>query len=279
MNPIHNLCCFPNQATPPGSATYYSVRFAPSQSRSAVALLFAWKAELRRIIFSTTDAGIARLKLQWWREELARSFAQEAQHPLGQQLTEIIHQYQLPLTEFVTVIDGVEAELRQPYPDLASLRRHGRESTGALFALAARCCGAVTADQSNYVHQLGEIVRLIEIISAVGSDLRSERCYLPLSLLDQYQLSLYNLRDPSRQSQFVSLLTDLHDIAKQWTAETHLATDQMTSSLIVARIQKVLALATLAEIERSHFLVLNQAIHLTPLRQFWLAWRESRKRS
>ena len=61
---------FPNPATPLGSSTYYSLRFSPPGLRDDLAILAAWRHQVRIILVEVSDPGVARLKLQWWREEL-----------------------------------------------------------------------------------------------------------------------------------------------------------------------------------------------------------------
>ena len=73
---------FPNRATPLGSSAYYSLRFAPKELRDDLAALLAWRHEVTAILEVVSDPGVARLKLQWWRDELERTFAGEARHPL-----------------------------------------------------------------------------------------------------------------------------------------------------------------------------------------------------
>ena len=81
---------FPNDATPPGSSSYYSIRFGTQDRRPELALVFAWRREMRRIASETSDPGVARLKLDWWRGELERAASGAAQHPLARDLESAI---------------------------------------------------------------------------------------------------------------------------------------------------------------------------------------------
>ena len=79
---------FPNSATPEGSDTYYAARFAPKAKRDRLALAFAWTQELAQIRARASDPGVARLKLDWWREELVRAQAGRPRHPLTRHLSQ-----------------------------------------------------------------------------------------------------------------------------------------------------------------------------------------------
>ena len=70
---MRNEWLFPNRATPPGSSAYYSVRFAPLRLRHDLAAVLAWRHEVRAILEEVSDPGVARLKLNWWIEEMERT--------------------------------------------------------------------------------------------------------------------------------------------------------------------------------------------------------------
>ena len=67
----------------PGSDLYYSLLYTPQPQRLAAETLHAFAREVIDIPRTCSDPGVARLKLQWWREELARTFAGRATTPAG----------------------------------------------------------------------------------------------------------------------------------------------------------------------------------------------------
>ncbi len=133
---------FPNNATPPGSAAYYCIRFGTRQSRPELALLFAWRAEIRRIQEHTRDPGVARLKLDWWRREVEASRQGQARHPLAQALTTPMQLQQLPLQPFLQLLDAAETDvLAQPIAEDEELWAHCRQAGGAFAELLTRVAG------------------------------------------------------------------------------------------------------------------------------------------
>jgi phytoene synthase len=74
---------FPNKATPLGSPAYYAVRFSPESQRHRNAMLLAWLGEIEAIADRPHDPGVARLRLDWWRNEIATlDSSHGARHPL-----------------------------------------------------------------------------------------------------------------------------------------------------------------------------------------------------
>src|SRR5689334_12129241 len=59
------------KAAQSGSSFYYSFLFLPPERRRAITALFAFCREVDDIVDECTDAGVARVKLAWWRNEVA----------------------------------------------------------------------------------------------------------------------------------------------------------------------------------------------------------------
>jgi phytoene synthase len=105
---------FPNRATPVGSARYYAVRFAKPRKRAALALLLLWYDEIRRIAAAPRDPGVARLKLDWWGDELQRLRQQQARHPVSRALQQLSGLDAACVTQMMTVIEATENEIVAP---------------------------------------------------------------------------------------------------------------------------------------------------------------------
>ncbi|MBL3619477.1 MAG: squalene/phytoene synthase family protein, partial [gamma proteobacterium endosymbiont of Lamellibrachia anaximandri] len=61
------------RAVPLGSSSYYIIRFSPAPYRNDLTHLFAWQRELTNIPLECSDPGVAKTRLQWWREEIKKS--------------------------------------------------------------------------------------------------------------------------------------------------------------------------------------------------------------
>ncbi len=129
---------FPNRATPLGTPVYYAVRFSPNAERERNALLVAWYELTQGIADRPLDPGVARLKLDWWREELDRTARGRARHPLAVGLQECgLERDAFPLMQ--GLIDVAQARLRSAGPaDDAAFARDCREGFGGFFRVLAR---------------------------------------------------------------------------------------------------------------------------------------------
>ena len=66
----HQYC--QDKAAASGSSFYYSFLFLPQERRRAITALYAYCREVDDVVDECTDPGVARTKLAWWRDEVAR---------------------------------------------------------------------------------------------------------------------------------------------------------------------------------------------------------------
>jgi len=262
---------FPNEATPPGSSSYYSIRFGATERRPELALLFAWRREMRHIARDTSDPGVARLKLDWWRGELEATRHGDSRHPLAQALGTPMEMYRLPLAPFLEQIDALEADLLlTPRHGHTQLLEYCEAAGGSFMELLARVWGTPDDKRLAHARRLGSFVGLVEIVREMGAELGRQRCALPEDLLARHGLSREQLIADPKQVDLAPALEELSDSAQALLPAPSAAT------AAPARILAELSRVTLQEIQRAGFPVLHNRISLTPLRKLWIAWRTGR---
>ena len=265
---------FPNRATPLGSSAYYSVRFAPQELRNDLAALLAWRHQVRAVLDEVSDPGVARLKLQWWRDELARTFAGEPRHPLSKALRPVLERHGLPQAAFLGIADRAESEVMRARPaDEAGLDAACDRDLGALFELIARCHGLNDEDLVATARDLGCICARIYLIRDSGALARRGRAFLPAETLRAHGLSTEALATREHRNRLPELLEPAATRARAKLAAST-GTRQLPACI---RTRAAILASLLDEIQATGFEVADQRIGLTPLRKLWIAWRESRR--
>ena len=102
-----------HKAVQSGSSFYYSFLFLPPERRRAITALYAFCREVDDIVDECTDAGVAHTKLAWWRQELARLYAGQPQHPVARALAPALQPFGIKQEHRAEIIDGMEMDLRQ----------------------------------------------------------------------------------------------------------------------------------------------------------------------
>lgn len=262
-----------------GSSFYYSFLFLPEEKRQAMMIFYAFCREVDDVVDECTETQIARVKLEWWRQEIRQIFDTEKkaqpQHPIVQGLQKIINAYSLFDTYFFEIIDGMEMDLDQNrYVDFNGLSLYCYRVASAVGLITAKILGYADPQTEQYAKDLGMAFQLTNIIRDVGVDAQKGRIYLPLEDLQRFQVKPEEILTYQDSERFRELMHFQTVRAKQYYDKAYAALPRgdrknQKVGLVMAAIYRTL----LDEIERDHFNVLKQKISLTPLRKLWLAWK------
>jgi phytoene synthase len=257
-----------------GSSLYYSLRFLPSKQRKALTALEAFYAEINEIRYKCQDKQVARLKLQWWQNEIAQTFAGTAHHPVCQALNQAAN-YDNQLAEhyFQEIIEGFLLDLDVTnYATFEELEEHCKHTYSVLSLLSTHILGYQNESSLKYAEQLGIALQLTDILRELRRDLLKGRLYIPQEDLKLFKVSTQSLFAGQLSETVIALLAYQTTRIRSYynTAFKYLKTEDcfnQRSGLIRAN----LALATLQEIEQDGFQLFKHRIRLMPLRKLWIA--------
>ncbi|HZV67543.1 MAG TPA: presqualene diphosphate synthase HpnD [Telluria sp.] len=258
-----------------GSSFYYSFLFLPPERRRAITALYAFCREVDDTVDECTDQSIARIKLAWWRTEVAAAYDGKPTHPVMQALQPHLAVYQLEQQHLQAIIDGMEMDLDQTrYLDYPAMQRYCWHVASVVGILSASIFGASNPRTLEYAEKLGLAFQLTNIIRDVGEDARKGRIYLPVNALQQFGVTAADLLNARHSEKFEQLMRFQVARAQQVYNDAFALLPPedrraQRPGLMMAAIYRTL----LDEIERDGYHVLNQRISLTPLRKLWLAWK------
>jgi phytoene synthase len=258
-----------------GSSFYYSFLFLPPERRRAITALYAFCREVDDTVDETSDGSVARIKLAWWRTEVAAMYGGTPTHPVMLALQPHLQPYDLKQEHLQAIIDGMEMDLDQSrYLDYPGLRKYCWHVAGVVGILSASIFGASDPATLQYAEKLGLAFQLTNIIRDVGEDARKGRIYLPVNELQQFGVTAADILNARHSEKFEALMKFQTDRAQKIYDEAFALLPKadrraQRPGLMMAAIYRTL----LGEIERDGFHVLTQKISLTPLRKLWLAWK------
>ncbi len=272
MDP-HRYC--EEKAAGSGSSFYYAFRFLPPEKRRAITAVYAFCREVDDIVDECLDPGVARSKLAWWRDEVARLYGGTPSHPVTRALEQSALVVGIAQEQLQEILDGVEMDLTQSrYPDFRALRLYCHRVAGVVGEVSAQIFGYSDRSTPKYAAQLGLALQLTNIIRDVGEDARRGRIYLPLDELRAYGVAESDLLCGRESEAFRRLMQYQYEraIATYDQALARLPPADRRSQrpgLIMAAIYRTL----LEDIRRGGFPVLRYRLALPPLRKLWIAWR------
>ncbi len=264
-----------NKAAQSGSSFYYAFLFLPPERRRAITALYAFCREVDDVVDEVHEESVARMKLVWWRSQVAELYQGRATHPVMQALAPHVQAFGLPEDQLLAVIDGMEMDLDHArYETWSDLKRYCWHAAGVVGLLSARIFGQTQAQTSDYAEKLGLAFQMINIIRDVGDDARRGRIYLPQEDLDRFEVRISEILDHQHSERFEALMAFQTERAQELYRDALRvlpAADRRAQrpGLLMAAIYHAL----LDEITRDRWHVLEQRISLTPIRKLWLAWK------
>ncbi|MGQ0659012.1 MAG: squalene/phytoene synthase family protein [Chromatiales bacterium] len=267
------------QVAAPGSDFYYATLFVADAEKARLFSLHAFAAELARIPYRVTDPGVARVKLAWCREDLARVAHGRAEHPVNVALAASGVAEITGLQALMSLGVATEALLnRTPLPDIDAVVAAHHSIEGTLWELSARVLGGGEPQVRGGVAHLGCALGLIGTLCRLREQLAASMARLPADLLARHGLIAEDLLVQRPTAAVSELATLLAGHARKQILDGLAALPlQGRLSQLPALIMTEISVKTLGEMQHEEFPVLERQISLTPLRKLWIAVRTRRR--
>ena len=267
------------KAVQSGSSFYYSFLYLPTEKRRAITALYAFCREVDDVVDECTEESVARMKLAWWRKEIASVYneeqGKEPSHPVAKALVPVIKTINLSASQLIEIIDGMEMDLNcNRYPDFIALQLYCHHVAGVVGQLSAEIFGYKDIKTLEYAHNLGLAFQLTNIIRDVGEDARRGRIYLPENELAKFGVSSEDILHSRESDNFRKLMEFQIERAEYYYTKTFAALPtedrrNQRPGFIMAAIYRAL----LDEIKEDCCQVMRQRVSLTPIRKLWIGWR------
>ena len=259
---------FPNPATAPGSAAYYVVRFSPPAQQHMLARWYAWFELLDEIVAKAKDPGVARLKLDWWREEADKMLADSARHPLAQALQSAVTA-DWQVAQIRRALDEAEQRiLRQRAESIEGFLQQGADRQASRLRLL---CEVNDSDLGEALEKLGRFCATVDSLANLADEVQRDHLPLPKDLSAQAGLSLDDLQEGRKAEQLAQIGEQLLDTLGDCD-HRYLASLKNQSTLHPALRHSAQRLR-LAQLLRKHGFGLDRRHSLTPLGWLWRARR------
>ncbi len=259
----------------PGSDIYYALLYAPDFAREQLAIINALKREICTVPVAVSDSGVARVKLEWWRAEVARLVAGEPRHQLTQAYFRRFGGDDAIGDALNGLIYGLDGELGGRDLSTEEQQFTWFDATfGPLYALQASILTPTEIIATGPWQNLGRWIEigysLLSLRPLAAHDL--ER--LPRQKLSDAGCSWEDIKSGRNQSGVAELvdsecamvINQIADIVAHSVTKTRRNLQPLfTSACIVQR--------ALIELRNDGCRVWQHQIELTPLRKLWLAWR------
>ena len=254
--------------------------FAPREVRPDLLALCAFNVELARIAELVKEPDLGVIRLQWWREAIARARGGEAVgHPVADAFGATIRRRALSRERIAALIDARQFDVAtRIMPDSGALETYVKETAGAMFALWAECLVAEAPDLDRAAAQAGLAYGLTGLMRALPVHAAGGRVYLPADMLLSQDTSPDAVLAGSASQGLRLLLAALRVRARAAYEEArhHVARLDRPARLAFVPLSLVAPyLAALEAIDRRGGDPLREIAAINPLYRFWrmARWR------
>ncbi len=254
--------------------------FAPRAARPDLLSLCAFNVELARIAEQVKEPELGAIRLQWWRDAIARGLQGEAiGHPVADAFGETALRHALSAERIAALIDARQFDVAiKIMPDWTGLETYLKNTAGAMFALAGACLGAHgheldrAADRAGLAYGLTGLMRALPVHAAGG------RVYLPEDALRTRGTSAQAVLAGSASQGLRDLLAEYRATAQSACEEARRHAAGLNRAARCAFRPLCLVgpyLAALAALDRRGGDPLREIADINPLHRFWrmARWR------
>lgn len=258
-----------------GSSFSFSFRFLDPEKRRAITALYAFCREVDDVVDECKEESVARQKLAWWHEEIARLYHDQPQHPVTRALKPFIDKYDLAEEHFTEIIDGMEMDLDQNrYATFSELSLYCYRAASVVGLLAAGIFGFQDRHTLKYAHNLGMAFQLTNILRDVAEDAARNRIYLPQEELVRFGISEEDILNGHNSDAMKRLFAFQAERAESFYQQAMAELPEVDrynqlSGLLMSAVYR----ATLQEIIKRDYPVMQGRVRLPTWRKLWLVWR------
>jgi len=254
---------------------FYAFLCLPRAQREAIYACYAFCRIVDDAVDLGQDRAAQRAELRRWRDEIARVYEGQPEHPAGQRLQVAIRRFPIPRVALEEIIAGVEMDMDHPtYETFETLYPYCYRVASAVGLCCIEIFGYTDPRAREYAVNLGIALQLTNILRDVHADARVGRVYLPQADLRRFGVTAEDLAQGRYTPQFVQLMTFQAGRARDyyqraWAALPHADARRLFAAEIMGRTY----FALLRAIESRSFDVFHGRVTLPTHRRVAIALR------
>lgn len=246
-----------------------SFSFLTPQRRAALNTVYAFFRIVDDCVDEVRDIENQKLALNFWKQELTMVYHGKPDHPIMRELQRVVKQYAIPESYLLGLVQGCEMDIyKNRYDTLAHLENYCYHVASLVGLTCMQIFEHASPTARKSAVDLGLAFQLTNILRDVGTDLKSDRIYLPRDVMKRFGYSEANLAAGIEDDAFLKIMNFFYDRAEAYydLAWPEFATDT-SGKLLATRAMAEVYRAVLHKIKRENFPVLHKKVQLNSLQK------------
>lgn len=259
-----------------GSTFAWSFRSLSKPQRRGMQALYAFCRIADDIVDEPWETSIKEKQVMFWRAQVMIAPAGESRHPMTMELSFLMREFGVTVSELTTLLDGVAADCHTVAPQTRNdLECYCYGVASIVGIMCLRIFGVtLTAATRDAAVQLGYAFQCTNILRDISVDAENGRCYLPRDELTAAGLTPETLLDTGCSFAARVFLTSQCErtweyFHKAWS----LFPKEDLSKLYPARVMSLYYETLLKKISRDPVAVVTRPVSLSLPHKVWLLLR------
>jgi NADH dehydrogenase [ubiquinone] 1 alpha subcomplex assembly factor 6 len=261
---------------------YQTALFAPAACREALFALYAFNYEIARARESVTQPALGRMRLEWWRENVAAAYRDGPvrRHPAVEALTAVIRGAGLTRAHLDRAIDARESDFDDDPPaSLAALEDYAEGTSSRLVYLALEAAGVRHRAASEAAYHVGIAYALSGLLRALPLRTAMARPTIPVDLALRHGLDPRNTHLLHSSAALRAAVAEIVAMAETHLQAARGARDRVPRAALPALLPAVIADRWLRQLNRAGYDPFEPSLaRPDPLQSWRLAAAALRKR-
>jgi phytoene synthase len=254
---------------------FLATLFAPADKRGPLFALYAFNAEIAGIRDRIREPMAGEIRLQWWRDVLnGERSGEAAANPVAAGLLLAMAQHALPAQPLYDLVEAHSFDLYDdPMPTIEALEGYVRHTSGTVFDMAARICGAPAGAAADHAGLAYGVTALLRAFALHAS---RRQFFVPMQFLDDAAMPEQAFAGQSSPV-LTNALGMLRDRAQNHLAVFERSLAQVPCAAMPALLPAALVPGYLAVMNRPDYDPFRTPMEVPQWRRQWALWRAARR--
>lgn len=253
---------------------YLATLFAPADRRGPLFALYAFNAEVAGIRDRIREPMAGEIRLQWWRDVLnGERGGEAAANPVAAGLLQAMAQHAFPAQRLYDLVEAHAFDLYDdPMPSVEALEGYVRYTSGTVFDMAARICGAPAEHAAEEAALAYGITALLRAFALHAS---RRQLFVPGEFGAAAEQALAGQSSPT----LIKALGMMRGRAREHLATFEQMLPQVPRAAMPALLPAALVPGYLAVMDRPNYDPFRTPVEVPQWRRQWALWRAARRYS
>ncbi|KAJ3300142.1 NADH dehydrogenase (ubiquinone) complex I, assembly factor 6 [Borealophlyctis nickersoniae] len=259
---------------------YLTTLFIPAPARRGAWAVRAFNVETALIRENVKDVNIGKMRIQWWRDTIDKTFAaRPPNHPVAQALAYTLETSPLSQSWFRRLLTERESNMADPhYATTRDLELYGENTASSILYLLLETLGVRDHQADHAAGHLGKAIGIVTMLRGTPFHIQERRFYLPSEVMAKYSVSTEEVFRNGPNEQLEEAVFEVATAANDQLITSRSFAKDTPERAVPALLASIPCEIYLQALEKANFNVFDPSLRKRNWRLPLSLWNSGRKR-